>query len=116
LCGKLAARLINKKVISMFSMNMKCYAKPRPTVPREGYKAKLIGVVPSEPYTWKDYCHGLSEANLPRYTTKALVRLETFSKGRVFEIPWSGIEIVDKWYDEVEEVSYEEHLEALRGS
>ncbi len=81
-------------------MNIKCYVKPRPGISDPGYEALIIGVVQSEPYVWEDYSSGINKEHLPKYTTKALVKLETFSKGTVHEIPWSKVSIVDEYYHE----------------
>lgn len=59
---------------------------------RSPIPAKLIGVVPSMMYEYK----WISGSPPLTYTTKALIKLESFSKGQVVEMTWDRVTLMDE--------------------
>lgn len=77
----------------MSSLNLKCYVELN-EMWRTPIEATLIAFVPSAKRN-----RLVPGATLDTITTDAIVKLETFDKDKLYQIPLEYVEIVDEWDD-----------------
>lgn len=79
----------------MSSLNLKCFVRLNKTW-RSPIEATLISFVPSaEPVRQRPIVGGV----LDTITTDAIVKLETFDKDKLYQVPLECVEVVDEWDD-----------------
>lgn len=77
----------------MSSLNLKCYVRLNKTW-RSPIEATLIAFVPSA-----ERQRRIAGGVLDTITTDAIVKLETFDKDKLYQVPLECTEVVDEWDD-----------------
>lgn len=77
------------------SLNLKCFVKINKTW-RTPIEAILIAFVPSAEETRR---RPIAGGVLDTISTDAIVRLQTFNKDALYQVPLECVEVVDEWDD-----------------